>query len=162
MNDAKRWTVVVDIDEVDGAVRAVARLHDQTSHRLVAEGVARVGPIERVAPVAGPEVAVARALLRLSERLATAAKCDYDDALERTAHPVELRVLGPDRARSQDGAPPLQLDARPLMLPPPGVAQPCHPANPEPDGEQQRRPGAQHADRSDDPAEHGVPRAHGA
>jgi hypothetical protein len=32
-----RWTVVIDIHEVDGAIRAVARLHDRTSDRLVGD-----------------------------------------------------------------------------------------------------------------------------
>ena len=80
MDDMKRWTVVVDIDEADGAVHAVARLHDRTSDRLIGEGRALVGPIERVAPAVGPEVATARALRRLSEQLATAAQHEYEDA----------------------------------------------------------------------------------
>jgi hypothetical protein len=78
---------VVDIDEVDGAVRAVARLHDRTSDRFVGEGVARIGPVERVAPTVGSKVATARALRRLSERLAAAAEHDYDTAHhDDTAH----------------------------------------------------------------------------
>jgi hypothetical protein len=72
--------VVVDIDEVDGAVHAVARLHDRTSDRLIGEGIARVGAIERVAPAVGPEAATARALRRLSEQLAAAAQREYEDA----------------------------------------------------------------------------------
>jgi hypothetical protein len=80
---------VVDIDEVDGAVRAVARLYNRTSDRLVGEGVAHVGPVERVAPAVGPKVATARALLRLSDQLTTAAQHDYGTALAETA---------PDRA----------------------------------------------------------------
>jgi uncharacterized protein DUF1876 len=77
MEDVKRWTVIVDIDEVDGAV---ARLHDRTSDRLIGEGVALVGPIERVAPAVGPEVATARALRRLSEQLAESEQREYEDA----------------------------------------------------------------------------------
>ena len=80
-----RWTVVVDMDEVDGAIRAVARLHDRTSDRLTGEGVAHIGPVERVAPTVGPKVATARALLRLSDQLAAAAQHDYDSVLERRA-----------------------------------------------------------------------------
>jgi hypothetical protein len=81
VHDTKRWTVVVDIEECDGAIRAIARLHDRTSDRLVGEGVARVGPVELVAPAVGPEVATARALNRLSERLTAAAKHEYDVVL---------------------------------------------------------------------------------
>jgi hypothetical protein len=88
VDDVKRWTVVVDIDEVDGAVHAVARLHDRTSDRLVGEGVSRVGPVERIAPAVGPEVATARALRRLSEQLVAAAKREYDCALERATRPA--------------------------------------------------------------------------
>lgn len=83
-----RWTVVVDIDEVDGAVRAVARLYDRTSARLVGEGVAQVGPVERIAPTVGPKVATARALRRLSEGLAAAAKHDYETAPDRATRPA--------------------------------------------------------------------------
>jgi hypothetical protein len=79
-HEATRWTVVIDLDEDDGAVRAVARLHDGNPDRIAAEGVARLGPVERAAPVVGLEVAAARALRRLSERLAEAAKRDYDAA----------------------------------------------------------------------------------
>ena len=78
-----RWTVVVDLDDVDGAVRAVARLYDRTSDRLVDDGVVHVGPVERGPPTVGP--ATARALRRLSERLAAAAKHVYDTVRDDTA-----------------------------------------------------------------------------
>jgi Domain of unknown function (DUF1876) len=80
-----RWTGIVDIDEVDGAIRAVSRLHDRTSDRLAGEGIAHIGPVERLAPTVGPKVATARALRRLSDQLAAAGQHDYDSVLERRA-----------------------------------------------------------------------------
>jgi hypothetical protein len=74
VHDAKRWTVVVDIHDHNGAVRAVARLHDRASDRLCCEGVAYVVPVEYAAPVLGAGVATARALHRLSKRLVEAAE----------------------------------------------------------------------------------------
>jgi hypothetical protein len=77
--------VVVDIDEHDGEVRAVARLHDRASDRLVGEGVVHLGPVERVAPAVGAEIATARALHQLIERLVTEAEHEYDSAVQRAA-----------------------------------------------------------------------------
>jgi hypothetical protein len=42
--DAKRCTVIVDLDSQNGAVRAVARLHTRDGDRLVGVGTARLGP----------------------------------------------------------------------------------------------------------------------
>ena len=83
MREAQRWTVVLDITPDDGAVRAVARLRDRSATRLVGEGAARMGPVERVAPAVGADVAAARALHQLSERLVAAAKHEYDIAVRR-------------------------------------------------------------------------------
>lgn len=83
MSETQQWTVVLDITPEHGAVRAVARLLDRSATRLVGEGVARTGPVERVAPAAGAEVAAARALHQLSERLVAAARLEYDIAVRR-------------------------------------------------------------------------------
>ena len=39
MNEAKRWTVVIDIDEHEGRTRAVARLHTRDTEKLVGVGL---------------------------------------------------------------------------------------------------------------------------
>jgi hypothetical protein len=78
MNEAKRWTVVIDIDEHDGETRAVARLHTRDTDRLVGVGLARLNPADRDVPEIGDELAAARALSELGHHLLSAAADDIE------------------------------------------------------------------------------------
>lgn len=85
MNEAKRWTVVIDIDEHDGRTRAVARLHTRDTESLVGVGLARLDPADRDVPEIGDELAAARALSELAHRLLSAAVDDIDFATHAPA-----------------------------------------------------------------------------
>lgn len=86
MNDAKRWTVIVDIDEHDGRTRAVARLHARDVHRLAGVGLARLNPTDEDVPEIGDELATARALSDLSHRLLDVAADDIEGSSGKAAH----------------------------------------------------------------------------
>lgn len=86
MDDFKRWTVIVDIDEHDGRTRAVARLHNRESDRLIGIGTASLNPAERDMPEIGDELATARALSELSHRLVSRAAADIEGSIRSPAH----------------------------------------------------------------------------
>jgi Rv2632c-like len=86
MNEAKRWSVVIDIDEHDGRTRAVARLHTRDTDSLVGVGLARLNPDEPDVPEIGDELAVARALSELGHLLLSAAADDIESATRAPAH----------------------------------------------------------------------------
>jgi hypothetical protein len=75
---AKRWNVVVTIDEHDGRTRAVARLHTR-DRELVGVGLAHRNPAERDVPEIGDELAVARAFGELGNRLLACAAADVGE-----------------------------------------------------------------------------------
>ena len=78
MITAKRWNVVINIDEHDGHTRAVARLHTRDGER-VGVGLAHRNPADREVPEIGDELAVARALAELSNRLFACAAADVGE-----------------------------------------------------------------------------------
>jgi hypothetical protein len=80
---AKRWTVTIEIDELDGRTRAHARLHTQDSDQLVGIGLARLNPVDRDIPEIGDELAAARALSDLAHHLLDVAGADIEDAAAR-------------------------------------------------------------------------------
>jgi hypothetical protein len=84
MYEAKRWTVVVDIDEHDGRTRAQARLHTRDTDNLIGVGLARLNTADRDVPEIGDELAVARALSDLGHKLLTTAADDLE-AVTRVA-----------------------------------------------------------------------------
>lgn len=85
---ASTWQVEIQLGEQDGRTRAVARLrtHDRTA--LVGTGLARLNATDRDVPEIGAELAAARALHDLADRLLGAAVGDIADA---THEDVELR-----------------------------------------------------------------------
>jgi hypothetical protein len=85
MNEAKRWTVVIDIDEHDGRTRAVARLHTRDTDKLIGVGLARLNPADRDVPEIGDELAAARALSELGHHLLSAAAEDIESVTHVTA-----------------------------------------------------------------------------
>jgi hypothetical protein len=86
MDAAKRWHVVVDIDEHDNRTRAVARLHMQDTEKLTGVGLARRNPADQDVPEIGDELAAARALSELSHNLLDAAAADIEKINHRPAH----------------------------------------------------------------------------
>lgn len=76
MIEAKRWNVVIAIDEHDGRTRATARLNTRDGERLVGTGLARLNPADHDVPGIGDELAVARALAELTNHLLAAAAAD--------------------------------------------------------------------------------------
>jgi hypothetical protein len=80
VHEAEQWTVTIDIDEHEGRTRAVARLRTRDTERLVGVGLARLDPADRDVPEIGDEIAVARALSDLSQRLLHTAAEDVEQS----------------------------------------------------------------------------------
>ncbi|CDO11021.1 DUF1876 domain-containing protein [Mycolicibacterium cosmeticum] len=82
MNDSTRqdreWAIGVCVDEHDDHTRATAWLVGDTRD-LTGSGVARRNPVDRDVPAIGDELAVARALHDLAEKLLTATAGDIED-----------------------------------------------------------------------------------
>lgn len=78
MDQVKRWSVTIDIDEHDGHTRAHARLHTSDTDELVGVGLARRDPSDDDVPEIGDELAVARALSDLGARLLQTAAEDVE------------------------------------------------------------------------------------
>ena len=76
MMESKSWTVTITIDEQDGHTRALARLRTRDTDRMTGVGLARLNPADHGVPEIGDELAVARALADLSDRLMSAAVAD--------------------------------------------------------------------------------------
>jgi hypothetical protein len=86
VDETKRWTVIVDIDEHEGRTRAVARLETGDPEGLTGVGLARLNPADRDVPEIGDELAVARALSELSHHLLDAAAADIEQITHQPAH----------------------------------------------------------------------------
>jgi len=80
VHEAEQWTVTIDIDEHEGRTRAVARLRTRDTERLVGVGLSRLDPADRDVPEIGDEIAVARALSDLSQRLLHTAAEDVEQS----------------------------------------------------------------------------------
>lgn len=79
MMESKDWTVTIIIDEHDGHTRALARLRTRDTDRMTGVGLARLNPADHDVPEIGDELAVARALADLSNRLLSAAAADVGE-----------------------------------------------------------------------------------
>ena len=88
MDEAKTWTVRIDIGEHDGRTRAAAHLHIRDTERMTGVGFARLNPADPDVPEIGDEIAVARALSDLGHRLLDAAAEDLEQAIGGRAHLV--------------------------------------------------------------------------
>lgn len=86
MEEVKRWTVSIDIDEHDGRTRARARLHTHDTDDLVGVGSAHLDPADQDVPEIGDEIAVARALSDLGTRLLETAAKDLADITGERAY----------------------------------------------------------------------------
>jgi hypothetical protein len=88
MDEVMTWTVTLHIDEHDGHTRAVARLHTRDTDETVGVGLARLSPADLDVPEIGAEIAVARALSDLSQRLLRTAAEDVEQVSGESAHLV--------------------------------------------------------------------------
>jgi len=80
MTDMKRWTVEILIGEVDRRTYAEAQLYDEIGDNLVGTGTAVQHPADPGVPEIGDEIAVARALADLGQRLLSTASGDLEVA----------------------------------------------------------------------------------
>jgi hypothetical protein len=76
---AKEWLVRIFISEHDGTTRAEARLDTGTGKGLTGTGSARLSPKDDDVPEIGDEIAAARALADLAQRLLQTANEDVED-----------------------------------------------------------------------------------
>jgi hypothetical protein len=79
---AKEWTVRIQLTEDGDDTSARAELTADDGARLTGDGHARRNPSDPSVPVIGDELAVARALADLSEKLAMITKRDIADSAE--------------------------------------------------------------------------------
>jgi hypothetical protein len=81
-----QWRVDVMIGENDGTTYAEARLITDIDNRLVGVGRAHVGPHDYDIPEIGDEVAAARALVDLGNKLLDTASEDIEGVTGAAAH----------------------------------------------------------------------------
>jgi len=74
----KTWHVDIHIGEREGKTHAEARLRPGEEVTLTATGTARLNPADRDVPEIGDELAVARALSHLADRLLHVAADDIE------------------------------------------------------------------------------------
>lgn len=87
MTRTKRWSVEIFIDEHDDhTTRAEARLHTTTATTVTGVGVARKNPDDLDVPEIGDELATARALSDLGERLLRTAAEDIEALTHEPVH----------------------------------------------------------------------------
>jgi len=88
MEQAKEWTVRIEIEETDGQTRAAARVHNR-DNEISGHGVARRNPRDTEVPEIGDELAVARALSDLAHQLFDATVGDIEALTHRHAQVAE-------------------------------------------------------------------------
>ncbi|MGC9664940.1 DUF1876 domain-containing protein [Planosporangium sp. 12N6] len=88
MVTVKRWTVDVIVNDDKGRTYAEASLQSGEDTRLVGVGRAKLNPADRDIPEIGDELAAARALCDLGQRLLVAAANDIEAV---THEPVRLQ-----------------------------------------------------------------------
>lgn len=86
MISAKRWRVDVYVDEQEGQTYAEARLHSGSEIQLTGVGRARLSPHDTDVPEIGDELATARALNDLGEKLLHAADLDIGQITDEEVH----------------------------------------------------------------------------
>lgn len=88
---ASSWFVDIKLGEYDGRTRAVARLHTHDRTALVGTGLARLNPGEHDVPEIGAELAAARALHALADRLLGAVVGDLSDVTDEDVTLEDVR-----------------------------------------------------------------------
>jgi len=79
MQDAKRWTVVIDIEHLEGHTRAHAHLHRRESDAMTTVGTAYWGVAVETCPDSLARESAARALSALAQDLDQVAALRYAD-----------------------------------------------------------------------------------
>jgi hypothetical protein len=82
----KQWQADIMVGENDGHTYAEARLVTEIGDRLVGIGQADVSPHDANVPEIGDEVAVARALRDLADRLLAVASSDIEGVTQEDVH----------------------------------------------------------------------------
>lgn len=86
MTAVKQWKVEIFIGESDTQTHAEARLMPADEVTLTGTGAARLNPIDQNIPEIGDELAVARALSDLANKLLHAAADDIEAVTQVPAH----------------------------------------------------------------------------
>lgn len=85
------WSIEIDLGEMNGTTRAVARLHTNDDTTLVGIGLARLNPTDRDVPEIGEELAAARALHDLADKLLGAAVGDISQLTDEDVRITDVR-----------------------------------------------------------------------
>ena len=86
MNATKHWSITVDIDEEENTTLAHASLRTPAGQDVTGVGKAERNPLDPSVPEIGDELAVARALRNLAERLLHATEKDITSVTGEPSH----------------------------------------------------------------------------
>ena len=86
MYATKHWSITVDIDENDDTTLAHVSLRTPAGQDVTGVGQAQRNPLDASVPEIGDELAVARALRNLAERLMHTTEKDISGATGEPAH----------------------------------------------------------------------------
>jgi hypothetical protein len=81
-----RWSMMLSVQESDGETTAIARLTMDGEEHLAGKGKARLNPVDRGVDKIGAEIAMARALSDLANKLLHAAAHDVEGMTHQRAH----------------------------------------------------------------------------
>jgi len=90
----RSWSVDILIGQREGHTHAQARLHTGDRTHLTGTGVARCDPHDSDVPEIGQELAAARALLDLGQRLLSAASDDIEGVTGDTTGRSDGKAVG--------------------------------------------------------------------
>ncbi|WP_353807633.1 DUF1876 domain-containing protein [Agromyces sp. SYSU T00194] len=86
MHATKLWDVTVEIDEEEDSTTALASILTPSGREVTGSGKAARNPLDPDVPAIGDELAVARALRDLSERLLHTTERDITNLTGEPAH----------------------------------------------------------------------------
>ena len=86
MDATKQWSVTVEIDEEENTTLAHASLRTPAGQDVTGVGKAERNPLDPSVPEIGDELAVARALRNLAERLLHATEKDITSVTGEPSH----------------------------------------------------------------------------
>lgn len=86
MDASKHWSITVDIDEEENTTLAHASLRTPAGQDVNGVGKAERNPLDPSVPEIGDELAVARALRNLAERLLHATEKDITSVTGEPSH----------------------------------------------------------------------------
>lgn len=86
MSATKQWSITVDIDEQEDTTLAHVSMRTPTGQDVTGIGEAQRNPLDPSVPEIGDELAVARALRNLAERLLHTTEKDISNVTGEPAH----------------------------------------------------------------------------